>query len=177
MSKMGDQNDSPDGLDFVFKMGQQKIADQIQVFDALDTKVGIVLGLVVVSIAEILGFLILAVAEGVESSHRFSACSGALFVAGLASTTLSALFGILALSPRGFALGLKFPEMVKRANRSPDQLRLMFLDDLLKSCVSNGDALDAKQRWSKVAVFFAALSLAFYSITSGLLFASLVNWG
>jgi hypothetical protein len=166
-----------DGIDFVFRMGLQKIADQIQVFDALDTKVGVILGFVVVSIAEILGFLILAAAEGLNSSCHFSVYTAFFFLFGLIWTVLSTIFGLRALRLRKFALGFKFAEMVRKANRTTSEIQLLFLDDILASCEFNTKELDVKQRRSELSVLFAALSLVFYSITSALLFFSLMRRG
>ena len=47
---------TPTSIDFVWEMGMSKIRDQIQMFDALDSKTGVIVGFVVVSIVEILGF-------------------------------------------------------------------------------------------------------------------------
>jgi hypothetical protein len=182
LSHMSEQDNAAeeirnDGVGFAFEMGMQKIADQIQVFDALDTKVGVILGFVAVSIAEILGFLILAAAENLAPSRYFSPCLAFLFFSGLVCTLTSVLFGLIALGTRKFALGFKFCEMVRRANRPSSELRLMFLGDLRNACEFNADALDKKQRHSRVAISMAAASLVFYSIISMILFFHLMQKG
>ena len=60
------QTTSP--IEFAFQLGLQRIQLQTEFFDALDQKTGMILGFVVVSIAELLGFLLLAAAEGLKAS-------------------------------------------------------------------------------------------------------------
>ncbi len=89
----------PNSVDFVWDMGLRKIGDQIAMFDAIDSKTGVIIGFVVVSIVEILGFLMLAAAEATQTAQlhnsvAFSRAVGFFFFLGLALSFLSTWLGL-----------------------------------------------------------------------------------
>jgi hypothetical protein len=102
-------------------MGLRKISDQIEMFDAIDSRTGVIIGFVVVSIVEILGFLILAAAEAIQAiplhnSVAFSCVVGFFFFLGLILSILSIWLGLRAIRVREFALGFDYEKLLGLAN-------------------------------------------------------------
>jgi Kef-type K+ transport system membrane component KefB len=78
---------------------------QIGIWQALDTKAGVLVGFVVASVAEILGFLILAATEPSGQSMQTRPLPPGLMYwvgAGLVFVVLAAVLGVVALVPRTF---------------------------------------------------------------------------
>ena len=161
-------------IEFVFQVGLQRIQLQSEVFDALDQKAGMVLGFTVVSVGELLGFLMLAAAEGVRPSPYFVKLVQVPFLAGLVAVGLCTYFGLRSLWIREFALGFNFEAFVEDANPekglSADDLRKNSLYALLKSVNANDFALGKKRSYAKLATVAFLSSLACYGFTLGLIF-------
>jgi hypothetical protein len=60
---------NPPRADFVFEIGTQRIKDQMEISNALDTKTGIILGFIVVSVAEVVGIVIQRPTPVIVSPH------------------------------------------------------------------------------------------------------------
>jgi hypothetical protein len=168
---------SDESITFVFEMGLKKISDQTAVCDALDSKIGLLLGFVVVSVAEVLGFLLLAAADNTNPSPRYTPPVLGLFLLSFFLVLGATVAGLLGLGMRKFALGFRYHEMVSKANHSPQELRIMFLDDLLQSSKNNSSALDQKQKWARITLILVVLTLLTYAALSILLFTSLMPKG
>ena len=164
-------------VDFVFEKGLQKIKDQIEIFQHLDDKVGLILGFIVVSVAEFLGFFFLAVTENPKPVSYFSTLVEVLFFAGLFCVAVATLSGLMALWVRKVETGFQFSEMVARTNRPVEEIRLDLMDSLLRSCVHNGEVLLRKQRWVKAVAFFTFASVFCYLAVLAILFYKLVPQG
>src|ERR1700691_5613480 len=125
-------------------------------FDALDSKTGVIVGFVVVSIVEILGFLLLAAAEATTPAQLigtpiFSRSVVIFFGLGLLCSILSTVFGLLALRVREFALGFDYEKLVGGASLGAGELKTIFLDDLVASVRTNKRILEEKVRHAKIA--------------------------
>lgn len=171
--------EEPSSIEFVFQMGLQRIQLQNQVFDALDQKAGMVLGFTVVSVGELLGFLLLAAAEGVKPSPYFVKFIQVPFLVGLVAVGLCTYFGLRSLWIREFALGFNFETLVQDANPekrlSADDLRKASLYALQKSVNANDAGLGKKRSYAKMATGSFLLSLACYGVTLGLIFLLLAT--
>jgi hypothetical protein len=159
----------PESVDFVWEMGLHKIRDQIEMFDALDSKTGVIVGFVVVSIVEILGFLLLAAAEAVSPQQLrgtpiFSLCVQIFFGFGLFFSFLSTCSGLFALRVRKFAIGFDYEKLVGGAALETKELKTIFLEDLLISVRTNTKVLDEKVNYAKTASFLVLAGLLCYTV-------------
>jgi|SRR5579871_647914 len=175
-------SNSPSGppsasVDLVFDSGLKKISDQILISDSLDSKIGLLLGFVVVSVAEVFGFLLLAAADNKHASPKFTQLIFFLFLINFILVLSATVTGIVGLGMRKFALGFKYDEMVARARYTPYDLKITFLDDLLQSCTQNSISLDQKQRFARVTLILVVATLLVQAIVSILLFVSLMPEG
>jgi hypothetical protein len=169
----------PESVDFVWEMGLRKISDQIEMFDALDSKTGVIVGFVVVSIVELLGFLIFAAAEAVQPiqlhhSLAFSCVVGVFFFLGLLLSILSTWLGLQAIRVRQFAIGFDYGKMLGLANLKVVELKAIFLDDLLQSVNSNERVLNDKVRFAKASAWSVLVGLMCYTIVVAVLFVSFI---
>lgn len=138
-------------------------------FDALDSKTGVIVGFVVVSIVEILGFLLLAAAEATTPAQLsgrpiFSVCVVIFFGIGLLCSFLSTVFGLLALRVREFAIGFDYEKLVGGANLQVPELKTIFLDDLVASVRTNKRILDEKVWDAKIASLPVLAGLLCYTV-------------
>lgn len=169
----------PESVDFIWEMGLHKIRDQIEMFDALDSKTGVIVGFVVVSIVEILGFLLLAAAEATEtkqldSSRAFSWPVVIFFFVGVILSIISTWLGLQAIRVRQFAIGFDYSRMVGIANLKVQELKAVFLDDLLQSVNNNEHVLNDKVRFAKASGWCVLGGLICYTIVVGMLFMAFV---
>ncbi len=151
-------------------------------FDALDSKTGVIVGFVVVSIVEILGFLLLAASEAVTpvqlaGTPIFSRSVQIFFGLGLLFSFLSTLFGLLALRVRKFALGFDYEKLVGGATLTDQQLKTLFLDDILTSVRTNAKVLDEKVNYAKRASFLVLAGLLCYTVVVAQVFMCFVPRG
>ena len=168
---------SVETISFLFDAGLKKISDQTAVSDSLDSKIGVLLGFVVVSVAEVFGFLLLAAADNTASSPRFTHLTLFLFLLSLAFVVAATISGMLGLGMRKFALGFRYDSMISKARHTPDQLKLMVLDDLLQSSARNSAVLDQKQKCATATLSFVVLAIVTQAILSIVLFMSLMPEG
>ncbi len=173
---------TPTSIDFVWEMGMSKIRDQIQMFDALDSKTGVIVGFVVVSIVEILGFLLLAAAEAttptqLSGTPMFSVLVVVFFGLGLLCSFLSTVFGLLALRVRQFAIGFDYEKLVRGADLRSEELKTLFLDDLVASVRTNQRILEEKVMYAKTASLLVLTGLLCYTIIVARLFLCFVRKG
>ncbi len=169
----------PESVDFVWDMGLRKIGDQIEMFDALDSKTGVIVGFVVVSIVELLGFLILAAAEAVQPiqlhhSPAFSCVVGIFFFSGLLLSIFSTWLGLRAIRVRQFAIGFDYARMLGLANLKAAELKAIFLDDLLQSVNSNERVLNDKVKFAKASAISVLVGLMCYTMVVAMLFLSFI---
>src|SRR5713226_4992889 len=99
----------------------------------LDTKTGAVLGFVIVSIAELLGFLFLASVERTRFSTIHPYWVAAVFVTGLVALIVAMLLGLLELAPMGFQYGASTEFLALQVDKEAKEIRLQCLDSLRKT--------------------------------------------
>jgi len=163
-------------------MGMSKIRDQIEMFDALDSKTGVIVGFVVVSIVEILGFLLLAAAEATTPAQLggtpiFSLPVVIFFGLGLFCSFLSTVFGLLALRVREFAIGFDYEKLVGGADLDVRELKTLFLDDLVASVRTNKRILEEKVMYAKTASLLVLAGLLCYTVVVAQVFMCFVRRG
>ena len=173
---------TPESIDFVWEMGLRKISDQIGVFDAIDSKTGVIVGFVVVSIVEILGFLLLAAAEATTPAQLsgtpiFSLSVVIFFGLGLFCSFLSTCSGLLALRVRAFAIGFDYEKLVGGASLPVAELKTVFLDDLVSSVRTNRQILDEKVRYARTASLLVLAGLLCYTVVVAKVFMCFVPRG
>ncbi|MGB7599365.1 MAG: hypothetical protein WBM24_03605 [Candidatus Sulfotelmatobacter sp.] len=157
-------------------MGISKIRDQIEMFDALDSKTG------VIAIVEILGFLLLAAAEAttpiqLSGTPIFSLRVVLFFGIGLFCSFLSTVFGLLALRVREFAIGFDYEKLVGGADLDVSELKTVFLGDLVASVRANKKILDEKVTYAKIASLLVLVGLLCYTIVVAQVFMCFVRRG
>jgi len=182
MSSMARPPSVPPSIDFVWEMGLSKIKDQIEMFDALDSKTGVIVGFVVVSIVEILGFLLLAAVEAptqiqINGTPLFSTSIVVSFCAGLLCSFLSTAFGLMALRVREFAIGFDYEKLVGGAILLPEELKTIFLGDIVTSVHTNKQILKEKVSYAKIANVLVFAGLFCHTIVVARVFMCFVPRG
>jgi hypothetical protein len=167
----------PDTINFIFKAGLKKISDQVAISDSIDSKIGLLLGFVVVSVAEVFGFLLLAAADNAKPGPRYTRFTLLLFILSLGFVLAATIAGVVGLGMRKFALGYRYDALVARAKHSPDELKLIFLDDLLQSSNNNATTLNEKQRWATITLILVLCALLTQAALSVFLFVGLMPEG
>jgi hypothetical protein len=140
-------------------------------FQNIDSKAGMVLGFALVTIAELLGFLLLVVAEGriLKMSHPHLV--SALFWAGMVFLIGGSVSATLALYPRPFFSGI--------AIRSIDANNPLTLEGLLQLIntmkTTNAPYLKKKHLMTRVASVLVPAGLLCLAFVVLLLFSSLTS--
>lgn len=98
----------------------------------MDTKTGAVLGFVIVSVAELLGFLLLASREGTKLSVRCPRLLALIFLLGLIALIASMVSGLLELAPMGFQYGPSAEYLAKQLHRDVESIRTECVETLPK---------------------------------------------
>src|SRR5579871_5119206 len=109
-------SNSPSGppsasVDLVFDSGLKKISDQILISDSLDSKIGLLLGFVVVSVAEVFGFLLLAAADNKHASPKFTQLIFFLFLINFILAVPAPITGTVGVDMRESSLASDYNEM------------------------------------------------------------------
>jgi hypothetical protein len=129
-----------------------------------------------------LGFLLLAAAEAttaaqLKGSPMFSPFVVIFFGMGLLCSLLSTCFGLGALRIRAFAIGFDYEKLVAAADLSSEELKTIFLDDLVSSVRTNKQILDEKIRYAKSASQLVLVGLLCYTVVVGRVFWCFVPRG
>lgn len=139
----------------------------------LDTKTGAVLGFVIVSVAELLGFLFLASGERGKFSTAHPCWLATLFFIGLAALVVASLLGLLELAPMGFKYGASTELLAPHVDQNASGIRLLSLDSLRGTTAHNRGIVQRKATLTKAAVVFVAIALLSYAAAVVILFLSL----
>jgi hypothetical protein len=171
----------PPSIDFVWETGLTKIRDQIEIFDTLDSKIGVIVGFVVVSIVELLGFLLLAGADTngqiIKGVSAFSLSVEVFFGMGLVCSFLSTVAGLVALRVRAFAVGVDYEKLVSGANLENQELKTLFLGDLVESVRKNMEVLKKKAWWATASSWLVLAGLLCYTVVVAQIFMCFVPRG
>ena len=97
------------------------------------------------------------------------------FGIGLLCSLLSTVFGLLALRVREFAIGFDYEKLVGGATLKVQELKTIFLDDLVASVRTNKQVLDEKVRYAKLASFLVLAGLLCYTIVVAQVFMCFVR--
>jgi hypothetical protein len=139
----------------------------------LDTKTGAVLGFVIVSIAELLGFLFLAIGEKAKLNTGHIVWFAILFFVGLGTLIVASILGLFELAPMGFKYGASTELLAPHVDKPVKEIRLLCLDSLRGTVGHNREIVQRKARLTKATVFFVAVALLSYAAAVAILFLSL----
>jgi len=143
----------------------------------LDTKTGVILGFVIVSVAELLGFLLLASREGINSSIRSTPhpCLLAIvFVLGLAVLMAAMFCGLADLYPMGFQFGPSAEFLAGQVDKKPEEIAAECANSLRETSKHNRGIVQRKAKWTKATVVAVGAVLLFYALAVLILFFSLL---
>ena len=163
------------GDEFLYKYGLRELKHQSNDYDALDAKTGVVLGFSLVSIAEILGFLLLTSAEGHKLSTPHPIAAGVCFYAGLACTVAAVFTGFLELRPRNYSGGPTLEALRPLADKDPNVIKSALVSEVDRACDDNEEIIDSKMYWAIRTAGLVGFSLVFYAIAAAILFYSTVS--
>jgi len=149
--------DSPE--DFLFEMGLHELELQKEMRDHVDEKTGVILGFALVSIIEILGFLLLVAAE----KNYFDAVHWSFFAAfgvGLTSVFISAIFCVLEIWPaRYYYIDLDRLRNRVRESDSTATIKTSMLRRLSACAYMNHRRTEWKNKLAMLAVISAGAAL------------------
>lgn len=154
--------DSPN--DFLFEMGMRELELQKEMRDHIDDKTGVVLGFALVSIIELLGFLLLVAAEkGYFGGIHWTFF--AVFGVGLASVLVSAVFCVLEIWPaRYYYLDLGQLRLRAKDGGSSSTLRASLLRRLAACSYMNDLRTERKNKMAMLAGISAGAALLAFAI-------------
>ena len=139
----------------------------------LDTKTGAVLGFAIVSVAELLGFLLLASKDGTKLSITHPCLLAAVFVLGLVSLLLAMILGLVELAPMGFEYGASTEFLSLLIDKEEHEIRLQCVDSLRKTSVVNRAIVQKKAKLTKTTALAVGAALLCYTVAVVMLFYSL----
>lgn len=144
----------------------------------LDTKTGAVLGFVIVSIAELLGFLFLASAEHPGGHRIFTIAhpylTAVLFSIGLMAIVAAMISGLFELAPMGFSYGTSTEFLASQVDKPSSEIRAQCVNALRSTSVRNRAIVQEKAKLVKVTVFCVGVALLCYAAAVATLFFSLL---
>jgi hypothetical protein len=143
----------------------------------LDTKTGVILGFVIVSVAELLGFLLLASREGINPSVKSTShpyLLAIVFVLGLVALIAAMFCGLFESYPMGFQYGASTEILAGRVDKSPEEIEAQCLGSLRETAVHNRGIVHRKAWWTKATVVAVGAALLFYVVAVLILFFSLL---
>jgi len=143
----------------------------------LDTKTGVNLGFVIVSVAELLGFLLLASREGTNSAISKTAhpcLLAVVFVLGLVALIAAMFCGLFELYPMGFQYGPSAEFLALQVDKTPQEIEMQCVDSLRQTSAHNRTIIQKKAWWTKATVVAVAAALLFYAVAVLILFFSLL---
>jgi hypothetical protein len=162
-------SDHPRGLsdeDFLKLLSSYMEGDG-RAFDRLDSKAGLVLGFAMVSLAEILGFLLLAAGENHKINSIHPRLVEGFFIAGLSLIVTGAIFSTLALYPRGFT---NAPSIRVTSSELPSISSI--INSFIVTGQRNDPILSKKARLTQIACVLVPLGLFCFAGDALLLFMS-----
>lgn len=155
------------GIDFVFEMGMRKIEEQVNAIEALDQKVGILLGFLGAILTGLLGVIFTATPQSTEVIGRLGK---ALLLVGVILIGVAIYFAFKAFLMAPYSGLPKFSNLFQWANEETKQTKNVFLYTLLAATKQNIETLASKQKYSRRAgwaVLWAFLSLLLAIIAVG----------
>jgi hypothetical protein len=139
----------------------------------LDTKTGAILGFAIVSIAELLGFLLLASREERKLDIAHPWLLAGVFLLGLAAILVGMYLGLRELSPMGFAYGTSTQFLALQIDKDEKDVRLQCVDSLRKTTVANQAIVQKKAKLAKATALAVGVALLLYASAVAILFFSL----
>lgn len=142
----------------------------------LDTKTGAVLGFVIVSVAELLGFLFLASAD--HQSNKLAVAhpclTAVLFSIGLLAIIAAMMLGLRELSPMGFQFGASTEYLSTQLHREASDIKVECINSMRGTSKKNRDIVNEKAKLAKLTVIFVGIAVLCYAIAVAILFFSLL---
>jgi hypothetical protein len=135
---------------------EQGLADRA---NWLDTKTGVVLGFGIVSVAELLGFLILASADHRHFGFPHRCLISLLFCAGLIALITGMFLGFAELGPIGFAYGPSTQYLANQFQRDEQDIRVECIQAMKETSAKNKIIIQRKARLLRLTVIFMAAAL------------------
>ncbi|MGO8793457.1 MAG: hypothetical protein ACLQLC_01430 [Candidatus Sulfotelmatobacter sp.] len=154
------------------EVGARKVASQHDVIEQLDNKSSVLLGFSLVSVVELLGFLLLVAAENPNARHSQPFWVIVVFLAALVSVLGASVAGFLALrhnSSHAFRAS-DFADL--RQKREVGEFRNGLLDRIDAAMKLNFEVIRQKRIWFRIVMFAVGLALMFYTILAARFFVS-----
>jgi hypothetical protein len=164
------------GDDFLYEYGHLELKKLSDDFDSLDEKTAVVLGFALVSIAEILGFLLLGAAEQNHIHTTHPIAFSCFFYTGLGLTMASVFTGLLELLPRNYDAGPTLEDLRPLAGEAPEKIKAALIHALDTACDHNDDINTTKWRFAVATAILVGVSLICYAVAAAYLFASAMGW-
>jgi len=157
--------------DSLVEMLRSEMKTESAQFDTLDSKAGLVLGFGLVSVTELVGFLLLAASDAHPSRAAVPTVAQLLFYFGTAFLMSGTVFAMMALYPRGFVrdAGIITAQMLTKAPQVSDVLR-----SVLAAQKKNGPVLKSKGTLTRLGAVFVLAGLLCFAAFVVVLFHSVI---
>lgn len=162
--------ESPESL--LVEAGNSKLASQRSVIEQLENKSSVLLGFSLVSIVEVLGFLLLVASEHAQAATSEPCWVHSTFYLALVSVVIASGAGIFAMrgnSSHSFHASA-FPDYRKKNNLN--ELKAEMLESIEGSIRRNHEVIGKKRAALGVAMVAIGVALVLYSILVARLFCS-----
>jgi hypothetical protein len=140
----------------------------------LDTKTGALLAFVIVSVAELLGFLFLASAERTKFRTNHPYWLAAIFALGLLALVGAMVCGLVELAPMGFEYGASTEFLAGQVEKDAKDIQMQCVDSFRKTSHKNREIVQKKAKLTKATTIFVGGALLCYTIAVAILFFSLL---
>lgn len=128
------------GIDFVFDMGMKKIDEQVRDIEALDVKVGVLLGFLGAVLVALLALVFAAEPSTLTALMGWQ--GRILLLLGIAFTGLALVNAFQAFRPRQYYVSPRFSDMFRWANEDSKRTKFVFLPTLLAAVSGNIEELE-----------------------------------
>ncbi len=166
-------NENPDSVKYVVEIALHEEEQLAGRANWLDTKTGAVLGFVIVSVAELLGFLFLASGEKAKLPGVHLCPFAMFFFVGLGALVVASLLGLFELAPMRFKYGASTELLAPHVDKPVNEVRMLCLDFLRGTVAHNRQIVSKKANLAKATVIFVAVALFCYAAAVAILFLSL----
>lgn len=169
------QTPNEDSLEVVLQLAlheEQSLADRA---NWLDTKTGAVLGFVIVSISELLGFLLLASVEPSRVAISKPCSVAILFTGGLIALLIAMILGLAELAPMGFTFGASTEYLAGRVDQQAADIRSECITSMKSASVHNRGIVQRKAKLLRSTAVFVGAALLCQAIAVAILFFSLLK--
>lgn len=146
------------GIDLVFEMGLRKVDEQLRTIEAIDSKMGILIGFIGTFAALLVGFFLGAEPEKVQV--LLMGWTPLFFYPSLIFLPFALVRCFQAFKIHDYFAAYQFPPMVEWANEDPRKTKNAFMGGVLKAVKGNAADIRRKRHYANQGTWLILFALA-----------------